>query len=110
MAIAALSRPARKNCATSTYQCSTYPSKKPAELCLTRPEAILQTCIIHLIRNTFRLTSRRYWDELKRDVKPIYTADSPVKIRAGIAVVGMASNGAEALQRVEELKPQKYQL
>jgi putative transposase len=38
------------------------------------PQAIVQTCIIHLIRNTFRLTSRRYWDELKRDVKPIYTA------------------------------------
>lgn len=28
----------------------------------------------HLIRNTFRLTSRRVWDELKRDLKPIYTA------------------------------------
>jgi putative transposase len=38
------------------------------------PAAIVQTCIIHLIRNTFRLTSRRCWDELKRDVKPIYTA------------------------------------
>jgi putative transposase len=38
------------------------------------PAAIVQTCIIHLIRNTFRLTSRRYWDEIKRDVKPIYTA------------------------------------
>jgi len=38
------------------------------------PQAIVQTCIIHLIRNTFRLTSRRCWDELKRDVKPIYTA------------------------------------
>jgi putative transposase len=38
------------------------------------PQAIVQTCIIHLIRNTFRLTSRKYWDELKRDVKPIYTA------------------------------------
>ncbi len=38
------------------------------------PQTIVQTCIIHLIRNTFRLTSRKYWDELKRDVKPIYTA------------------------------------
>jgi putative transposase len=28
----------------------------------------------HLIRNTFRLASKRDWDELKRDVKPIYTA------------------------------------
>jgi putative transposase len=34
----------------------------------------VQTCIIYLIRNTFRLTSDEYWDELKRDVKPIYTA------------------------------------
>jgi putative transposase len=38
------------------------------------PAAIVQTCIIHLIRNTFRLTSRKYWDALKRDIRPIYTA------------------------------------
>ena len=38
------------------------------------PQTIVQTCIIHLIRNTFRLTSRRDWDALKRDVRPIYTA------------------------------------
>ena len=38
------------------------------------PQAIVQTCIIHLIRNTFRLTSRKYWDEIRRDIKPIYTA------------------------------------
>jgi putative transposase len=38
------------------------------------PAAIVQTCIIHLIRNTFRLSSRKYWDELARDIKPIYTA------------------------------------
>lgn len=38
------------------------------------PLTIVQTCIIHLLRNTFRLTSRRDHDELKRDIKPIYTA------------------------------------
>ena len=36
--------------------------------------AIVQTCIIHLIRNTFRLTSRTDADAIKRDIKPIYTA------------------------------------
>ena len=46
------------------------------------PEATVQTCIIHLIRNTFRLTSRRYWDELKRDLKPIYTAVNATAARA----------------------------
>jgi putative transposase len=46
------------------------------------PQAIVQTCIIHLIRNTFRLTSRKYWDELKRDLKPIYTAVNATAARA----------------------------
>jgi transposase-like protein len=46
------------------------------------PAAIVQTCIVHLIRNTFRLTSRKYWDELKRDVKPIYTAVNEAAARS----------------------------
>jgi transposase-like protein len=46
------------------------------------PAAIVQTCIVHLIRNTFRLTSRRYWDELKRDVRPIYTAVNEAAARS----------------------------
>jgi putative transposase len=37
---------------------------------------------LHLIRNTFRLTSRKYWDELKRDLKPIYTAVNAAAARA----------------------------
>lgn len=38
------------------------------------PLAVVQTCIIHLIRNTFRLTSRADSDTIKRDIKSIYTA------------------------------------
>jgi transposase-like protein len=38
------------------------------------PRAVVQTCIIHLIRNTFRLASRADHDAIKRDVKAIYTA------------------------------------
>ena len=38
------------------------------------PLTTVQTCIIHLIRNTFRLASKRDWDALKRDIKPVYTA------------------------------------
>jgi putative transposase len=41
------------------------------------PQTIVQTCIVHLIRNTFRLSSRRDWDAVKRDIKPIYTAPNP---------------------------------
>jgi putative transposase len=46
------------------------------------PQTVVQTCIIHLIRNTFRLTSRKYWDELKRDIKPVYTAVNATAARA----------------------------
>ena len=45
------------------------------------PLATVQTCIIHLIRNTFRLASKRDWDALKRDIKPVYTAVSPAAAR-----------------------------
>jgi putative transposase len=41
------------------------------------PLTIVQTCIIHLIRNTFRLASRTDHDAIKRDLKPIYTAPNP---------------------------------
>ena len=37
------------------------------------PQARVQTCIIHLIRNSFRLVSRKHSDALKRDLKSIYT-------------------------------------
>jgi transposase-like protein len=46
------------------------------------PQTVVQTCVIHLIRNTFRLTSRKHWDELKRDIKPIYTAVNATAARA----------------------------
>ena len=48
------------------------------------PLTTVQTCIIHLIRNTFRLASRRDWDALKRDVKPIYTAVNAAAARAAL--------------------------
>jgi putative transposase len=48
------------------------------------PQTIVQTCIIHLIRNTFRLTSRKYWDEIRRDIKPIYTAVNAAAARAAL--------------------------
>ncbi|WP_427135611.1 IS256 family transposase [Pseudarthrobacter sp. S9] len=46
------------------------------------PLTTVQTCIIHLIRNTFRLASKKDWDALKRDVKPIYTAVNATAARA----------------------------
>src|ERR1700753_3513807 len=48
------------------------------------PQAIVQTCIVHLVRNSFHLASKRDWDALKRDVRPIYTAVNAEAARAAL--------------------------
>src|SRR6266540_2747837 len=35
---------------------------------------IVQTCIVHLLRNSFRYASQRDWPTLAKDLKPVYTA------------------------------------
>jgi putative transposase len=42
------------------------------------PAAITQTCIVHLLRNSFRYASKRDWTAIARDLKPIYTAPTEV--------------------------------
>jgi transposase-like protein len=46
----------------------------PDSITTTWQFAQVQACILHLLRNTFRYASRRDWDELARDLKPVYTA------------------------------------
>lgn len=38
-------------------------------------------CIIHLIRNTFRYASHKYWDKISYDLKRVYTAPSAADAR-----------------------------
>jgi transposase-like protein len=38
------------------------------------PCTTVQTCLVHLLRNSFKYSSRRYWPEIARDLKPVYTA------------------------------------
>ena len=42
----------------------------------TWPLAITQTCVLHLIRNTFRFASKADWDQIARELRPVYTAVS----------------------------------
>jgi putative transposase len=39
-------------------------------------KTIVQACVVHLLRNSFKYTSKRDWPELAKDLKPIYTAPS----------------------------------
>ena len=48
----------------------------PAAIETVWPQAITQTCIIHLLRNSFRYASKRDWAAIAKDLKPVYTAAS----------------------------------
>jgi putative transposase len=40
------------------------------------PQTIVQTCIVHLLRNSFRYASSKDWAAIAKDLKPVYTAAS----------------------------------
>jgi putative transposase len=46
----------------------------PEAITTTWDLAQVQTCVIHLIRNTFRYAARQDWDAIAKDLRPIYTA------------------------------------
>jgi putative transposase len=46
----------------------------PDAIAAVWPQAVTQTCIVHLLRNSFRYASRRDWAAIARDLKPVYTA------------------------------------
>ena len=46
----------------------------PDAITVTWPQAIVQLCVVHLIRASLRYASRKYWVPLARDLRPIYTA------------------------------------
>ena len=48
------------------------------------PETIVQTCAVHLIRNSFRYCSKRYWPELAKDLKMMYGAADPKAAAAAL--------------------------
>jgi transposase-like protein len=40
----------------------------------TWPQATVQTCVVHLVRNSLRSASKKYWAQISRDLKQIYNA------------------------------------
>src|SRR4051794_5983949 len=38
------------------------------------PKTVVQTCIVHLLRNSFRYAGRQHWDAIAKALKPVYTA------------------------------------
>jgi putative transposase len=50
-------------------------------------DTIVQTCVVHLIRNTFKYSSKRYWPEIARDLKPVYTKPVYTAVNADAALI-----------------------
>ncbi|PWJ22826.1 transposase-like protein [Branchiibius hedensis] len=48
----------------------------PEAITATWPAATVQTCVVHLVRNSLRYASKKYWQAITRDLKRIYTAPS----------------------------------
>ncbi|WP_412738557.1 IS256 family transposase [Krasilnikovia sp. MM14-A1259] len=38
------------------------------------PRTVVQTCVVHLLRNSFKYASRQHWDAIAKALKPVYTA------------------------------------
>ncbi|CAI7975024.1 transposase [Frankia sp. Hr75.2] len=38
------------------------------------PRTVVQTCVIHLLRNSFRYAARQDWDAVAKALRPVYTA------------------------------------
>ncbi|MGR8009577.1 IS256 family transposase [Streptomyces hypolithicus] len=40
------------------------------------PRTVVQTCVVHLLRASFRYAARQDWDKIAKALKPVYTAPS----------------------------------
>ncbi len=48
-------------------------------------KTVVQSCVIHLLRNTFRYAARQDWDAIAKDLRPIYTAVNEAMARERFA-------------------------
>jgi transposase-like protein len=48
----------------------------PEAIAAVWPQTIVQTCIVHLLRNSFKYASKKDWAAIAKDLKPVYTAVS----------------------------------
>src|ERR671912_3077907 len=46
------------------------------------PQTITQTCVIHLLRNSFRYAGRQHYDAVAKALRPVYTAPTEAAARA----------------------------
>ena len=48
----------------------------PDAIRVTWPQATVQTCVVHLVRNSLRYASQKHWQAITKQMRAIYTADT----------------------------------
>jgi putative transposase len=46
------------------------------------PQTITQTCVVHLLRDSFRYAGRQHWDAIAKALRPVYTAPTEAAARS----------------------------
>jgi putative transposase len=46
----------------------------PDAIRMTWPDATIQTCVVHLVRNSLRYASKQHWGQITKQTRAIYTA------------------------------------
>ena len=46
----------------------------PDAIRVTWPDATVQTCVVHMVRNSLRYASKKHWGQITRQMRQIYTA------------------------------------
>jgi putative transposase len=62
----------------------------PDAIGVTWPQAVVQLCVVHLIRASLRYASRKYWLPLARDLRPVYTASDEAAAAAALEAFAAA--------------------
>ena len=65
----------------------------PDAITVTWPQAVVQLCVVHLIRASLRYASKKYWAPLTRDLRPVYTAADETAAAAALEAFAAAWEG-----------------
>jgi putative transposase len=57
----------------------------PDSIRSTWPDATVQTCVVHLVRNSLRYASKKHWAQIVREMRAIYEAPTVAAAEANFA-------------------------
>ncbi|MGC4996693.1 transposase [Streptomyces sp. DT195] len=52
------------------------PDRTPGRVNTVWPATIVQTCVVQLLRNSFRYAARQDWEKIAKALRPVYTAST----------------------------------